>query len=109
MNIWLITIPAFCVFCIGSYCTYTKEVRDSWMYIPIFVGLSLTTGWLWAVSSRRLETTNSILLLSLVWDVLMVMAYYAGPLIFKGGFNWQAYAAAAVAVAGICWFKVATS
>lgn len=39
----------------------------------------------------------------------MVVAYYAGPMLLKGeSFGWQVYAAAAVTITGIIWFKSAT-
>lgn len=107
---WLITIPALLVFSAGAYCTYSKSFRESWAYLPVFVGLSLIGGWLWVTASRRLDTTSNIMLFSLVWDILMVLAYYAGPLILKGErFGWQAYAAAMMTVGGVIWFKLATS
>jgi hypothetical protein len=103
-------IPALLVFSIGAICTYTKSIRESWVFLPIFVGLSLLSGWLWVTASRRFDSTANIMLFSLVWDILMVLAYYAGPIILKGDrFGWQAYAAAMMTVAGIFWFKIATS
>lgn len=110
MNVWLILIPSFMVFIAGATCSYSKSFRDSSYYLPAFVSLSLIGGWLWVTASRRLDTTKDILLFSLAWDVLMVLAYYAGPLVLKGeGLNWQAYAAALMAAMGILWFKIATS
>lgn len=107
---WWLLAPAFLIFCGGAVCTYTKSIRDSNWYLPSFVALSLAAGWLWVVCSRQLNNTNGILLFSLIWDGLMVLAYYAGPLVIKGErLDWQAYAAAALTVTGICWFKMATS
>lgn len=106
---WLLLIPGFVVFAAGAYCSYSKGFRDSSYYLPTFVFLSLVSGWLWVIASRRLDSVKDIMFFSLMWDVLMVVAYYAGPLVLKGdGFNWQAYAAAALAAAGIVWFKIAT-
>lgn len=108
MNIWFLTIPAFLVFCLGSYCTYTKTIRESWLYVPAFIGISLISSIIWVLIARKLQTTNSILFFSLVWDILMVIAYYAGPIVFKGeNLNWQAYAAGVLAVTSVCWFKIA--
>ncbi len=109
MNTWYIMVPAFLAFLAGSWCSYTKWFRDSPYYLPAFVGLSLLCGWMWVVASRRFDGVASIMFFSLVWDVAMVIAYYAAPLLLKGeGLNWQAYAAAGVAAAGIVWFKLAT-
>lgn len=108
MNPWLLLFPAFLVFCGGSYCTYTKAVRDSPYYLPVFVFLALASGLLWVYASRQLDDTFKILLFSLIWDGLMVLAYYAGPLIVKGGnLSWQAWVAAGVTIVGIFWFKMA--
>lgn len=110
MNPWLFTIPAFIIFCLGSYCTYTREVRESSYFIPLVISLSLVSSWIWAVVARNLSTTNHILFFSLIWDILMVLAYYAGPILLKENkFSWQVYASAALTVTGICWFKIATS
>lgn len=76
-------------------------------YFPATAAVSLACAWLWVKSSRQLDDTNSILMLSLVWDLLMVTAYYLGPMVFKGeGLGWQTYAAALVTLIGICWFKL---
>lgn len=110
MNTWLLSIPAFIVFCLGAYCTYTKEIREAWYFVPLVISLSIISAWIWATVARRLDTTNNLLLFSLVWDMLMVVAYYAGPLLLKEDkFSWQVYASAALTVTGICWFKMATS
>jgi hypothetical protein len=103
-------IPVFIVDVLGAYCTYNKNVRESWVFLPAIVFLFVMSGLLWFVSARQFDSTAELLFFSLIWDILMVLAYYAGPLIFKGtGFGWQAYAAAALTVAGIFWFKLATT
>jgi hypothetical protein len=111
--IWFLMLPAFAVFCAGAYCSYTKAIRDHWVYLPAFVILTMLCGWLWVVASRNLgkdgDAVKEIMFFSLVWDVLMIVAYYALPLLIKGeSFNWQAYVAAGLAMIGIVWFKVAT-
>lgn len=113
MNVWLLMIPAFTIFCAGAYCSYSKAIRDHWAYLPAFVILTMLCGWVWVFVTRRLgaedDAVKQIMFFSLVWDVLMVAAYYALPLLLKGEhFNWQAYAASAMAAAGIVWFKMAT-
>jgi hypothetical protein len=107
---WLFLAPTFLVFCIASFCTYTKSLRDSSWYFPITAACSLVCAWLWVQCSRKLDDTNSIIMMSLIWDVLMVVAYYIGPMVFKGdNIGWQAYTAAALTVAGVIWFKMSIS
>ena len=113
MNPWLLLIPGFAVFCLGSYYSYSRTMREHWSYLPVFVALMVIGGFIWVFASRALgkdeDHVKKIMLFSLAWDVIMIVAYYALPLICKGqGFSWQAYAAAALTVGGIFWFKVAT-
>jgi hypothetical protein len=113
MNPWLLLIPGFAVFCLGSFYSYSRAMREHWSYLPVFVALMVIGGFIWVAASKKLgageDHVKQIMLFSLAWDVIMIVAYYALPLIFKGeGFNWQAYAAAVVTVAGIFWFKLAT-
>lgn len=109
MNPWYLLIPAFASFCIGSVATYSATIRNSWQYYPMYVGSMLACAFLWISASRTINDPVKILFYSLVWDCLMLLAYYAAPLVLKGhNLSWQAYAAAAVAVVGVVWFKVAT-
>lgn len=109
MSAWWLSVPAFAIFCVGSFCTYSKDVRESFFFIPISITLAILSGWIWAVAARKVDGTANLMLLSLVWDLLMVFAYYAGPLLFKGEkFGWQTYAAVAITIAGIIWFKLST-
>jgi len=113
MNVWFLLIPAFLMFCAGAYCSYEKAIRDHWIYLPVIVISSALCGWVWVLATRKLgaedDAVKQIMFFSLVWDLSMVAAYYALPLLLKGEqFNWQAYAASATAVTGIVWFKVAT-
>jgi len=107
---WLVVIPVFLLYSVGAYCTYNKSVRESSAFLPIYLGIAIFVGLLWVFATRQFNSTAELLFLSLIWDILMILAYYAGPILFKGEhFGWQAYAAAAMTVSGIFWFKIATS
>ncbi len=105
---WILP-AAFLTFALGAAVTYHRPARDSAWFLPAFLAASLLAGWLWTVGARRCDTVAGLLFFSLAWDGLMVLAYYAGPLVLKGGgLGWQAYAAAGVTAAGLVWFKAAT-
>ena len=110
LNLWPILVCTFFAFCMGAAATYTKSFRDSQFYLPVFAILSLWGSYLWVTASRKLDNTIDILMLSMVWDLLMIMAYYAGPILLKcENLNWQAYVSVVLILIGIVWFKLATS
>lgn len=113
MNPWLLLIPGLALFCLGSFYSYSKEWREHWSYMPVFVVTSILGGILWVIASQSLgkseDHIKQLMLFSLLWDALMIVAYYALPLFLKGeGFGWQVYAAATMFCVGILWFKLAT-
>jgi len=104
---WLTLGSAFAIFCLCSYCTYEKSIRDSGAYLPIFVAGSIVGGWLWVICARKADTTTGIMFLSLTWDILMVLAYYAAPLLLTSGrMPWRSFIALAVTISGLIWFKL---
>lgn len=88
MNPWLLLIPGFAVFCLGSFYPYSREWREHWSYMPVFIALMVIGGFIWVIASRVLgkgeDHVKQIMLFSLMWDVIMIVAYYALPLILKG-------------------------
>lgn len=99
-------IGAFTLFCLGSYFSYTPSIRTHWSYIPLTIGISILGGALWAWTARRCADNKEVLFWSLVWDALMVAAYYALPLFFGSAkIPFQAYVAAGLAIFGLIWFK----
>lgn len=99
-------IAAFAMFCIGSYCSYTPSIRSHWSYIPITIAISIIGGFLWAWTAKRCPNNKEVLFWSLVWDCLMVVAYYALPLAFgAANIPFKAYIAAGLVVFGLIWFK----
>jgi hypothetical protein len=100
---------AFALFSFGSFTTYYKPFRESSFYLPTFILTSLAGGWLWATAARRCQSSAELIYLSLCWDGMMCLAYYAGPLLVVGnGLPWQAWAAVGLVVCGLVWFKVVT-
>lgn len=102
----IIVAAAFAMFCIGSYCSYTPAIRSHWSYIPITIAISIIGGSLWAWTVRRCPSNKEVLFWSLVWDFLMVVAYYALPLAFgAANIPFNAYIAAGFVIFGLIWFK----
>ena len=100
---------AFALFSFGSFTTYYRPFRESPYYLPTFILTSLAGGWLWVTAARRCQSASELIYLSLCWDGLMALAYYAGPLLVVGsGLSWQAWCAVALVVGGLVWFKVST-
>ncbi len=88
MNPWLILIPAFVCFAIGAGISYTDSIRKSQWFIPAYfsVGFVGMVCWVWAC--RLIDDKQKLYLFSLAWDFLMVVCYYALPLlIFEFKFN----------------------
>lgn len=105
----MILISAFILFSFGSFTTYYKPFRESQFYLPSFILTSLLGGYLWVTAARRCQSSVDLIYLSLCWDGLMCLAYYAGPLLVVGdGLNWQAWCAVLLVVCGLVWFKMVT-
>jgi drug/metabolite transporter (DMT)-like permease len=107
-NTWIL-FWVFLMFAGSAVCTYTKCLRDSWVFLAVMIATALLGSYLWVVATRRLETISDLLWFSLLWDILMVVAYYLTPLLFhEHKMNWQAWAAIGLIVLGILWFKLQT-
>lgn len=105
MNIYYYFI-IFAILSTGSYFSYTKELRDSSYYYPTLVIMTMVSSFVWVRATRKLDNNNAIIYFSLCWDILTVLAYYVGPLIFKGDkLTVQSYLAALGTIACIAWFK----
>lgn len=98
----------FTLLCLGSYCTYTKTIRDSSLYLPIFLCSSLIYSVLWVVATKPMKM-QEIVAYSLILDVFLVIAYNLGPMILNHkGLNWQVWASSILIVVGMFWMKAAT-
>lgn len=107
-NNWIL-FYVFLMFAATAVCTYTKSLRDSWIFLAIMISTALAGSWLWVIASRRLDKMSDLLWFSLVWDLLMVAAYYLIPLFFyEHKMTWQSWAAIGLISAGIIWFKSQT-
>lgn len=107
-NNWILAY-AFVLFTLGSICTYTKSIKESWVFYAVMMCSAISLSYLWVVASRRLDKVADQLWYSIIWDVLMVTAYYLIPLAFyEHKMNWQSWAAIGMIVTGILWFKAQT-
>ena len=102
----MIYVIAFALFSFGSFTTYYRPLRESQFYLPSFIITSLLGGYLWVTAARRCQSSADLIYLSLCWDGLMCLAYYAGPLLVVGdGLGWQAWAAVGLVVYGLVWLQ----
>ena len=109
-NNYFILFYVFLMFILSSVFTYNKVLKESSWFLVIMIGTSLLGSYMWVVASRRLNELSDQLWFSLVWDILMMVAYYLIPLFFlEHKMNWQSWAALGLIVIGILWFKSQTS
>lgn len=105
-NAWIL-FYIFLMFVVSAVFTYTKSLKDSWMFLVMMIVTSLMGSYMWVIASRRLNTISELVWFSLVWDLLMVAAYYIIPLLFfDHKMTWQSWAAIGLIVTGIVWFKI---
>ena len=81
MNPWLLLIPAFLLFCAGSWVSYSDKLRNSYWFLPIYLSTAVLCSFIWVYSARILPNKEKIYLYSISWDLLMITAYYLLPVI----------------------------
>ena len=100
-------IPCFVFFCIGSYMAYTPAVRNGQAYVWTMGMLGCITGFLFAYASKLLNDNSKIYVYSLVYDSMMVAAYYLLPILaFGTKINTGVMVGAAMIVVGFSVVKV---
>jgi hypothetical protein len=105
-NTWIL-FYVFLMFVAGAVCTYSKALKDHWIFYVVMIGTALAGSYAWVVASRRLDKVADLMWFSLLWDILMVIAYYAIPFFFyEHKLNWQAWCAMILIIVGILWFKM---
>jgi multidrug transporter EmrE-like cation transporter len=107
MNPWLSLLPATLIFIIGSLFSFSDTLRNSKWYTPVFVilGIAMTFLWIWA--TKVFDDKNKIYVFSLVWDFLMMAAYYLLPFcLYKFKFSWPMIIGALLMVAGVVVVKI---
>jgi hypothetical protein len=110
MNVIAYFVIIAVIYSIASFASYSKEIRDSNYVFILNCLIGVMSSALWILMIRSLNDTNKIVAASLVWDLIVTIAYVVVPIIMQGKtLEWQAYAALALAVVAILWFKAATS
>lgn len=105
--VWLLLLPAFSTHCVCAYLTYTKTMRESALYIPVSMSMTLLSTLIFTAAARQLQDAQEIMFFSFVWDILMLLAFYGVPmLLHKEGIGTQSYMAATIIVFGLIWFKI---
>jgi hypothetical protein len=107
VNICLIAVALLYSF--ASYVSYNKGLRDSNYVFALNWSVALMSSTLWIVMIRALDDTNKIVAASLIWDLIVTVAYALIPALMQGkNITWQSYAALGLAVIAVMWFKAST-
>lgn len=110
MQVWLCFLAILVLYSLSSFASYSEKVRESfWMFVISWT-VALSSSTIWVLLIRHLSETNRIIAASLVWDLIVTAVYAWIPALMEGkSLSWQAYAALALAVTSLIWFKMATS
>lgn len=110
MHVIACLISVAVLYCVSSYASYNKTIRDSNYVFLLNCAIGVMSSSIWIIMIRALNDTNKIIAASLAWDLIVTAAYVIVPMLMQGkAFSWQAYAALAAAIAAIMWFKTSTS
>ncbi len=106
----VITLIAVAIlYSLASYATYTQSIRSSAYFFLIVLTVAVISAIMWSRLVQSQISNNSIAVLSLIWDVIIVMTYSVIPLLLNArGATWQFYVALGMAVFGIMWLKMLT-
>ena len=107
-NNWILFYASL-MFIGSAIFTYSKTLKDTAFFTVYMITTAILGSWLWVVASRRIVAVADQLWYSLVWDTLMMAAFYGIPLVFfEHKMNWQSWSAVALIITGILWFKTST-
>jgi len=81
MDPYLLLIPVFIIYVIGSALSYIDALRRAWWYAPLFAILGVVTTYLFAWAAKLLDNKEKIYVFSLCYDTAMMIAYYLLPLL----------------------------
>lgn len=107
MTPWYLLAPAFATFLVGSLMSYADGFRRGPWYMPSFIGLGVLSSALWVLASKRIDDRDRIYVYSLVWDLLMVSAYYVAPaLVFRVELSRGVWGGVGLMVVGMILVKI---
>ena len=81
MNPWYLLAPAFVCFVVGAFVSYSEKFKATNWFLPTYmvVGTLASLIWVYAVAKMNRQ---SVYLYSLVWDMVLMIAYYVIPMLF---------------------------
>lgn len=107
-NNWILFYASL-MFIGSAIFSYSKTLKDTVYFTVYMLATALLGSWLWVVASRRIVGVADQLWYSLVWDTLMMGAFYGVPLLcFEHKLTWQSWSAITLIVVGMLWFKTST-
>ena len=105
--VWFLLLPVAALFVLGSVFSYRADLRALSWFVPVYVGAALLCALVWVWCVRSLNDNHQIFVLSLVWDLLMVLCYYLLPLaLFEVKFDRCSWAGFGLMLAGMALIKV---
>ena len=84
MTAWHLLFPVFLLCCAGSWLTYSDSRRQASWYPWVMVLLGAGCAYLFSLGAQWLDDKVRVYVFSLVYDCLMVAAYYVLPLVVLG-------------------------
>ena len=93
----------------ASYATYNQSIRHSAYFTSIMLTIAVVSALMWSKLVQSQINNNSIAVLSLIWDLIIVLTYSILPLILHArNPTWQFYLALCMAIFGVMWLKMLT-
>ena len=105
-NTWLILLPVFILFLIGSLISYYDNIRNSKWFIIIYISISIIGSLFWIVACKAFNNKNKIYVFSIFWDFLMIISYYVIPcIIFNLNFKKEFWFGLVLMLTGLLLIK----
>lgn len=91
----------------ASYATYKAEIRNSQYFLYLMIVIAVISAFIWSYVVKRQTNNGTIAVLSMAWDMIIVVTYSVVPLLLNSrNAGWQFYLALSLSVFGLMWMKM---
>lgn len=59
--------------------TYLKDLRETWYYLPVGLGLALLNNFIWLTIARQSPNEHVLYLYGIYWDTIIILTYTLIP------------------------------